>query len=84
MGSSNIGIWILFGVAVIALIGIGVLTRQQMRNGGTLPGPPSDMDMGTHDEPTEDVARVLDEKRHVHTTEDSTKQARDVGRTLGH
>lgn len=84
MDFSGAWTWILIGIALFALIGFGVLGSRAMRSGKTPPGPPPDVDTGTHDEPTEDVAKVLDEGRHVHTSEDVSKSARDANRTLGH
>jgi hypothetical protein len=84
MAVSSIWTLVAIGVAVAALVGLGVLTRSEMRRGQTPPGPPADLETGTHDEPVEDVARILDAKRHVHTSEDVSKAARDQDRMLGH
>lgn len=83
MDFSNVWFWVM-GIAVLALVGLFLLTRSEVRKGRTPPGPLTGVDAGTHDEPDTDVARHLDEKRHMHSPDDVSKSARDAGRTLGH
>jgi hypothetical protein len=72
-------------VAAVVLAAVGfVVARNGMKRGQTPPGPPSDLYADTHDEPIEDTAKGLDAGRHVHTSEDVAKDARDEQRLLGH
>lgn len=80
----GVWIWVVIGLALLAGIGLGVLTSRGMRAGRTPPGPPTDLETNSHDEPDTDIGRLLDEKRHVHSSEDVSKAARDADRMLGH
>ncbi len=74
-------VWILVGVLLVAAGAFVWLAIARVRSGGTPPGPPIGAEpLSTHDEPVEDTAKVLDEKRHERTAHDVATDVRDLGR----
>jgi hypothetical protein len=78
-------VMLILGIVIIAVgIVLGVLVRQRIRRGGTAPGAPmGEQPLSTHDEPVEDTARVLDEKRHERSAHDVAEEGRDISRITG-
>ena len=73
-------------VLVILLIaaawGLGVLFGRRIRAGESA-GLPTELHPKTHDEPIEDTAKPLDEKRHGESAIDEAEEYRDIRRGLG-
>lgn len=73
-------------VLVILLIaaawGLGVLFGRRTRAGESA-GLPTELHPKTHDEPLEDTAKVLDEKRHGESGINEAEEYRDIRRNLG-
>lgn len=85
MDTTTVLLAILAVIAIAVFVWLAMASRPRMRAGKTPPGPPTDVDTGTHDEPDTDYGRLVDEKRHRgRSSEDVGKAARDADRLLGH
>jgi hypothetical protein len=85
MDATTILLVVLALIAIVVIVWLAMAARPRMRAGKTPPGPPTDVDTGTHDEPDTDYGRLVDEKRHrARSSEEVGKSARDEDRLLGH
>lgn len=74
--------FILTVLVVAAAWGLGVLFGRRTRAGENV-GTPTELHPTTHDEPIEDTAKPLDEKRHGESGIEQAEEYRDIRRGLG-
>jgi hypothetical protein len=76
--------WVLLVIGIVLLAALVWLTALQLRRGGTPPGPPVGMPpLGTHDEPIEDSAVPIDEKRHQRSAHSVAEDGSDASHMSG-
>lgn len=76
--------WGLLLIGVVLAAALVWLTSSQLRRGGTPPGPPVGMPpLSTHDEPLEDTAEPIDEKRHQESAHDAAEHGSDSAHIAG-